>query len=761
MADKKTLTIPGGSEKDFIQDMLGQREESMQGLRHVHEEAMDDLKMLLNEDGTGQWNPEVLKYRQALVPPRPCLTQNLMPSFGDRVKNEQRQSRPQVKCNPVDDKADPHTATVIAGLIRNIHYQSQADAVHDLAYDSMVDCGLGAWRVISEYADPMSFDQELRIRPIGSAVISNPLSIWWDLTCKNFVTSDKKFCGIDSVMRKADAKKRFKRDDFLASADFNMGTSQADWFMEDSVRITEYLYVKETKKRIILLSNGQVREKKDGDEGVRKLLAAIGLGTRVIDERDTLVPEIQSCICSGSEVLEGPFLIPGRYIPIVITFGKILNEQGKLHIKSLHRDAKSIQEVHNYLISSLVEQFALQPSVPWTGTPKMFEGFDKIWERANEGGLSYLPYNPDPSAPSVKPTRESPPTVNGQLFGWISQNMSNMRDVYGIHEAGLGMVSNETSGKAINARKASSDLGTLVFMANHMLGLQFEGNILADQIPHYYDAPRAQMITGLEGESIKVMLNQAFTVNTKNGPKQMMYDMKTGKYDVVMTVGPTATTQRDETSQLLGEMIQAVAPANPVGGQILAIEQVKLINTPNNERLVKLLKMTLPPEIRKAMDEETSGIPGASGNGGPDEGSAQMQQELEQMTMQMQQLQTAHEQMQAENMALKQEEQSRIAKIEADRSMNAEKIALERERIEADIVLKREASQQEYELKIQKIEADRMLADKKATAELVHRDRLDEANKKPDEEQSSATVAEMQQQIAELTRSVEAIASGR
>jgi len=257
------------------------------------------------------------------------------------------------------------------------------------------------------------------------------------------------------------------------------------------------------------------------------------------------------------------------------------------------------------------------------------------------------------------------------------------------------------------------------------------------------------------------MLNQAFTVNTKNGPKQMMYDMKTGKYDVVMTVGPTATTQRDETSQLLGEMIQAVAPANPVGGQILAIEQVKLINTPNNERLVKLLKMTLPPEIRKAMDEETSGIPGASGNGGPDEGSAQMQQELEQMTMQMQQLQTAHEQMQAENMALKQEEQSRIAKIEADRSMNAEKIALERERIEADIVLKREASQQEYELKIQKIEADRMLADKKATAELVHRDRLDEANKKPDEEQSSATVAEMQQQIAELTRSVEAIASGR
>lgn len=54
MPEKKELSIPGGSEKDFLKNMREQREEAMQGLRHVHEEAMDDLKMLLNEDGSGQ-----------------------------------------------------------------------------------------------------------------------------------------------------------------------------------------------------------------------------------------------------------------------------------------------------------------------------------------------------------------------------------------------------------------------------------------------------------------------------------------------------------------------------------------------------------------------------------------------------------------------------------------------------------------------------------------------------------------------------------
>lgn len=720
----KTVTIPGGSEKDFLQDMRGRREEAVQGLEHVHDEAMDDLRMILNDKKTGQWDPQALEYRQKMVPPRPCITDNVMASFGERVKNEQRQSRPQVKVNPVDDKADPHTATVIEGLIRNIYYQSAADAVHDLAFDSMVDTSLGAWRILSEYSDPMSFNQELRIRPIGSAIVNNPLSIWWDLSCQNFVTSDKKFCGIDSVMRRKDAEKRFKRDTFPTSPDFAEGTSKAGWFLEDEVRFVEYLYVVEKPKKIVLLSNGKVMEK--DDRLLQKVLRVIK-GIRVVEERDTQMPEIQSCICSGNEVVEGPFFIPGRYIPIILTFGKILNEQGKLHIKSLHRDAKGGQELHNYLVSTALEQFSLQPSVPWLTTPKMTENFDHIWSRANEGGISNLPYNPDPDAAGMRPIRTEPPQINVQLFNWINQNLSIIRDVYGIQEAGLGMVSNETSGRAINARKSQSDMITSVFMSNHLLALQFEGLILAEQIPYYYDAPRTQMITGLEGDAIKVMLNQAFVTQTPQGPKQLMYDMKAGKYDVVVTVGPTASTQREETSRMLGDMIQAIAQTNPVGAQILTIEQMKMLNTPNHDRLIKMLKLTLPPAIKAAMEETDSGVPGAAGGSGEAQ-AAQLQAELERLTAQLQEMQAAIQELQSENARLAQEEESRIRKIEAEREWNAEKIALERERTREEYKLKREIAEKEAELKLKRITDEIDLLDRKATAELVQKDRHREAS---------------------------------
>ena len=44
--------------------------------------------------------------------------------------------------------------------------QSNAYSAYDTAYDGASSCGLGAFRIITEYADDDVFDQDIRIRRI-------------------------------------------------------------------------------------------------------------------------------------------------------------------------------------------------------------------------------------------------------------------------------------------------------------------------------------------------------------------------------------------------------------------------------------------------------------------------------------------------------------------------------------------------------------------------------------------------------------------
>src|SRR6185369_13011032 len=84
--------------------------------------ALDDIRFSrLGE----QWPRDIEQQRRNEF--RPCLTINKMPAFIRQVVNDSRQNKPSIKVHPVDSNADPKTAEVINGLIRNIEYTSNAD----------------------------------------------------------------------------------------------------------------------------------------------------------------------------------------------------------------------------------------------------------------------------------------------------------------------------------------------------------------------------------------------------------------------------------------------------------------------------------------------------------------------------------------------------------------------------------------------------------------------------------------------------------
>jgi hypothetical protein len=69
-------------------------------------------------------------------------------------------------------------AETYTGLIRNIEAQSDADGVYITAAENAATCGIGHFKVVTEYSEDDGWDQDIRIRRILSpfAVLYDPAS---------------------------------------------------------------------------------------------------------------------------------------------------------------------------------------------------------------------------------------------------------------------------------------------------------------------------------------------------------------------------------------------------------------------------------------------------------------------------------------------------------------------------------------------------------------------------------------------------------
>jgi primosomal protein N' len=73
-----------------------------------------------------------------------------------------------------------------------------------------------------------------------------------------------------------------------------------------------------------------------------------------------------------------------------------------------------------------------------------------------------------------------------------------------------------------------------------------------------------------------------------------MHDIRTGRYDVTVTSGPSFTTRREEAAEQMMNLIQSYPDAAPVIGDLLA----KNLDWPGADEIAKRLEKMLPPEIR-------------------------------------------------------------------------------------------------------------------------------------------------------------------
>lgn len=617
MASKKR-----GSEDD---DLLKEAKEAFGRAQDAENDnrktSLDDVNFARKGD---QWDEKVRKQRE--TDHRPCLTINKMPAFIRQVVNDARQNKPSIKVHPVDSGADPETADVLNGLIRNIEYTSNADVAYDTGAECAVTGGFGYWRVGLDYAFDDSFEMDIRIKRVA-----NPLSVYGDPNSTEADSSDWDTAFVVENLSKSQYENQYKGKAKVDWDDAAWTSAGEPWKTEDKVLVAEWWKREEIEREVLLfldIRDGTpvtlTKEQAETDPDVQALLAAQVLQFK--QKRTAKSHKVCQYILSGAEVLERRDW-PGRYIPIVPVYGDEFNIEGKRYFRSLIHNAKDAQRMVNYWRTTATELVALAPRVPYIGRKGAFDHDQDRWNTANTVSHPYLEYEgPD------MPQRQ--PLDSGVAAGALQEALNasdDMKAIIGLHDASLGARSNETSGKAIMARQREGDVSTFHFQDNKARAIRHTGRILIDLIPKVYTSERIIRVIGEDGTQEAKQVNKEYQkVDPKTGQPMTeqqidpatgqpmidpmtgkpitkavmaMHDLTSGKYDLTVTTGPSFTTRREEAAMQMTEMIRAFPQAATVVGPELA----KNLDWPGADKIAeKLEAMTtgqIPPQVQKAIED--------------------------------------------------------------------------------------------------------------------------------------------------------------
>lgn len=567
----------------------------------------------------------------------PCFEFPQLKQFVNQVINEQRQARPGIRVHPAGGKASDEVAEILQGMVRQIEYDSSAEAAYDGGFQHAVVGGRGFWRVVSEYERGATFNQKLCIKRIP-----DPQTVRMDM---DFQEPDGSDCGwyfVEESVQKDDFTKRWPDADALSWSPTDENTG---WYEgKDVVIVADYYRRVCTKRALVFMSDGNVGWK---DELPKLAGTASGFalpeGVSITKERQADVYSVEWYKVAGGEQVLEEYDCPGSIIPVICCMGDEIMIDGKRIFQGLIRQARDAQILYNFEQSQKVALYALAPRAPWIVAEESIDGFEE-WKHANKKNYSHLRYkhldaegNP---IPPPQRTQYAPVAT-----GWAEsaqQSKDDIKAVIGMYQNSLGQHSGETSGRAILAREKQGDNATFHFADNLARAIALTGKIIVGQIPTYYDTERIVSMVAVDDTRSKVTINEQQPSPDNPAQAIVRNDLKVGEYAVVVEAGPSYATKQETTRETLMSLVQSFPPMMQMAGDLI----VGNIDFPDADKLAQRLKVMLPPQIQQQIQAEENPQ-------GPPPLPPEVQQQMQGMQQQMQEMGQGIQQLQQENEQLK------------------------------------------------------------------------------------------------------------
>ena len=521
-----------------------------------------------------QWDPAVRAAR--MQDDRLMLTINRLPVLLSAVLNEARQGMPRVEVRPISDDADKAVSVVSGGIMRQIEAASDAADVYTDALKWALVGGFGFWQVCD-------VNEDLRIKGVP-----DPLSVYWDPEMAGSSSEMWEWAGRLHSVSGAYFQHRWPKADLeswdaIYDEDVVIESMWQDGSNErDLVRILEWFQVGWQAEVELTMGDGQSFGKVAEKEAKAIVQQAQMMGLPLQPGPRTSKRVVKRCWLTANQVLEETAW-PGEYIPIVGVWGeRFRDEWGHMWCRSLLHDVVDAQTEYNLTRTADTEFIFQQPNAAWLAPGGTIpEGDEEAWTtpglRTPVLKVKMQPHTQHP----IMPQRVVPPQPSTGHEHLSAQAAQDIKDVTGIHDASLGVRSNETSGKAIQARKQQGAVATYAWPYAMHRGMRHSARILLQAMPAFYDGREAHMILGAN--------NTPYIMSMLDEQTGRLRSLGDGSYDVTLRAGFGNSTQREEAVGALTQFMGALGP----NGVMIADLVADMMDLPITEQLQERLQMMM------------------------------------------------------------------------------------------------------------------------------------------------------------------------
>lgn len=596
------------------------------------------------------WEPQERRNREKVN--RPVLNADELSQYVNQTVNEVRANKRAVKFSPVGNGANDKTAAFYADKMREIEYRSRAQIAYTTAFQNAVERSFGFVRVNSRYLHPRATAQDLFID-----TVHNPNLITPDPTAQMPDLSDMKHCWVREQWAVSDYNGRWEKYKFTDKSLKEAAQLAPEWVSDGGVFIGE-LWRISCKERTLLITQGL--DPQAEPMGVFKEEYDQSKHGIVLSERKVDDPKVTQILTNGIDTLDTVDW-PGKYIPIVGCFGKMIyvsaSGQDKRQILSMIRLARDPQMAYAAMLTSEIELISGIPKFPYF---------------VRRGSLK-----PDQMTLLQKSVYEPVPVIQVEaMLDGMGGNPPEMpqRNPYSAEAVGQYELAKEAARRAIQAAMGQTPLPTAAQRRNEKSGVALKhleelgqrgsfhftdhyldmitqvGVIIEDLIGHTYDTPRDVGIRKADDTS------EVIRINDPENPDAVS---TRGDHLVTVSTGPSFDSEREAASDFADTLI-----ASPV---------VQMLGPEKGPKLIALaVKLKNVGVIGDEMAEIISPTPAEDGKPSPE----QAQQMLEQAKGQMQQMGQALQQAQMDKLADTEKNKTDLEKAQISARVDLEKASM-------------------------------------------------------------------------------------
>lgn len=546
------------------------RKSKTQELSEIHAEALDEFDAVYSasRDERMQALEDRRFYSIAGAPwegavgeqfaQKPRFEFNLTAQAVMRAINEYRNNRITVDFVPKDDSPDDELADTCDGLWRETERRSGAQEAYDNAYEEATAGGMGAWRFRAEYEDDESEEddrQRVCIEPIHDA----ESRVFFNLGAVRQDKSDAKRCWLLTPMPRADYKEEY--GDAPSDWPASITKREFDWCTADVVWLCEYFVVEDYSVEVVWFEHlvegmpkkKYTQEELDDDPSIARELRAQGykVGKRKTVERH----RVRMYLMSGGKVLKDCGYIPGKYIPVIVTYGNRRVVDGTERFNGIVRWLKDGQRLKNMLMSWMADmtgRFDIEKPI---FAAEQVRKYEDMWTNDAVNRYAFLLADPlknaDGSIAATGPLAYTKaPNIPPAMAGLMQLVEGSIKDLMGNQEGGEQIQPN-LSGKAVELIQQRLDMQTFIYMSNFARAMEHSGRVWMEMQKALVVEPgRTMQIVGEDGKSGKVKMNVP-SFDPKRGTEYMQNDLTRAAFEVVVGVGPASTSKRAATVRAL------------------------------------------------------------------------------------------------------------------------------------------------------------------------------------------------------------------